>query len=134
MGDVAGMGADIFESYAGGIIATIAIAATLPVEAVIGLTSDGGNVEGYRNSLMAAPLILSALGLLSSFIGIKSMDKFKEKNPATALHSSTLLSAGLFLLLAAVFIVAFSPLHWGCLLYTSPSPRDATLSRMPSSA
>ena len=25
-------------------------------------------------------------------------------------------------------------LHWFCLLYTSPSPRDATLSRMPSSA
>ena len=23
---------------------------------------------------------------------------------------------------------------WACLLYTSPSPRDATLSRMPSSA
>ena len=26
------------------------------------------------------------------------------------------------------------PLLYGCLLYTSPSPRDATLSRMPSSA
>ena len=26
------------------------------------------------------------------------------------------------------------PLRWICLLYTSPSPRDATLSRMPSSA
>ena len=26
------------------------------------------------------------------------------------------------------------PLSWDCLLYTSPSPRDATLSRMPSSA
>ena len=26
------------------------------------------------------------------------------------------------------------PLKWFCLLYTSPSPRDATLSRMPSSA
>ena len=25
-------------------------------------------------------------------------------------------------------------IHKGCLLYTSPSPRDATLSRMPSSA
>ena len=24
--------------------------------------------------------------------------------------------------------------NYGCLLYTSPSPRDATLSRMPSSA
>ena len=27
-----------------------------------------------------------------------------------------------------------SALEWSCLLYTSPSPRDATLSRMPSSA
>ena len=26
------------------------------------------------------------------------------------------------------------PMHYACLLYTSPSPRDATLSRMPSSA
>ena len=26
------------------------------------------------------------------------------------------------------------PATWTCLLYTSPSPRDATLSRMPSSA
>ena len=24
--------------------------------------------------------------------------------------------------------------HWGCLLYTSPSPRDSCASRMPSSA
>ena len=28
----------------------------------------------------------------------------------------------------------FMPVLFGCLLYTSPSPRDATLSRMPSSA
>ena len=28
----------------------------------------------------------------------------------------------------------FSSLDYDCLLYTSPSPRDATLSRMPSSA
>ena len=35
-------------------------------------------------------------------------------------------------ILAAAFQ---SPVTWGiCLLYTSPSPRDATLSRMPSSA
>ena len=30
--------------------------------------------------------------------------------------------------------VIFSNAYAGCLLYTSPSPRDATLSRMPSSA
>ena len=31
-------------------------------------------------------------------------------------------------------LMEFSDLLWDCLLYTSPSPRDATLSRMPSSA
>ena len=31
-------------------------------------------------------------------------------------------------------VPAYYWLGWGCLLYTSPSPRDATLSRMPSSA
>ena len=30
--------------------------------------------------------------------------------------------------------VLFFPVSYICLLYTSPSPRDATLSRMPSSA
>ena len=28
----------------------------------------------------------------------------------------------------------FEARHWGCLLYTSPSPRDMRRSRMPSSA
>ena len=39
--------------------------------------------------------------------------------------------------LIAGVVTAFGPLTGGvyaCLLYTSPSPRDATLSRMPSSA
>ena len=31
-------------------------------------------------------------------------------------------------------LVTTSTLAWGCLLYTSPSPRDAHESRMPSSA
>ena len=34
---------------------------------------------------------------------------------------------------AAVMALAWGQ-EWSCLLYTSPSPRDATLSRMPSSA
>ena len=29
---------------------------------------------------------------------------------------------------------AFEARYWGCLLYTSPSPRDLSTSRMPSSA
>ena len=35
---------------------------------------------------------------------------------------------------AIVHVDAEEPLCFVCLLYTSPSPRDATLSRMPSSA
>ena len=39
---------------------------------------------------------------------------------------------------ARLFMLSDSPperdMEWTCLLYTSPSPRDATLSRMPSSA
>ena len=35
---------------------------------------------------------------------------------------------------AALCDAGFDDLHGICLLYTSPSPRDATLSRMPSSA
>ena len=36
--------------------------------------------------------------------------------------------------LMALFLNPTDALHGDCLLYTSPSPRDATLSRMPSSA
>ena len=43
------------------------------------------------------------------------------------------LMRGTPLLLQLIFVFYGLPLI-GCLLYTSPSPRDATLSRMPSSA
>ena len=36
--------------------------------------------------------------------------------------------------LTALYLMAAGNTFGGCLLYTSPSPRDATLSRMPSSA
>ena len=42
--------------------------------------------------------------------------------------------AVLFLFVVMMLDVDFVELKQGCLLYTSPSPRDATLSRMPSSA
>ena len=44
-----------------------------------------------------------------------------------------LLCLELMLNAANLALVAFARM-WGCLLYTSPSPRDRTRSRMPSSA
>ena len=47
----------------------------------------------------------------------------------------TSVAPGVFILVIAMFASGFGgALIWICLLYTSPSPRDATLSRMPSSA
>ncbi len=98
VGDVAGMGADIFESYVGSIIATIAIAATLTTSGLIDLkaTVDVSDAT-IKALLLSLPLILAAIGLLSSFIGIGSMKILKNYSPASALRYSTFIAAGLFL-------------------------------------
>jgi K(+)-stimulated pyrophosphate-energized sodium pump len=107
VGDVAGMGADIFESYVGSIIATIAIAATLVVggagfnQLTAGGSADGATVKAFLTSL---PIMLAAVGLVCSFLGILSMRVLKSINPAAALRYSTFIAAGLFLA-AAWFVI-----------------------------
>ncbi|MFC1545504.1 sodium-translocating pyrophosphatase, partial [Gemmatimonadota bacterium] len=92
VGDTAGMGADIFESYVGSIIATIAIAATAQAGSVIaGL--------GATSATMLLPIFMVMLGLLASFIGIGSMKFLKNMHPASALRYSTFVAAALFLVL-----------------------------------
>ncbi len=87
VGDVAGMGSDIFESYCGSMIASIAIAATL---------DDSG--------LMALPLALASLGLLASILGIVIVRVFSKADPGTALRTGTMGSAVLFVI-AAYFLI-----------------------------
>ncbi|MFO8058941.1 MAG: sodium-translocating pyrophosphatase [bacterium] len=95
VGDTAGMGADIFESYVGSIVATIAIGATWAA------TSTYSEQTAY---FMSLPLFMVAIGLLCSFIGIKSIDWLKQYSPAAALRYSMMIAAGLFIVLALVFI------------------------------
>jgi K(+)-stimulated pyrophosphate-energized sodium pump len=102
VGDVAGMGADIFESYVGSIVATIAIGATIPVAALSVLGSEGA--EALRGMLMALPLMLAMLGLIASFVGIAAMRVLKAISPAAALRYSTFIAAGLFLVAAFALI------------------------------
>jgi len=94
VGDTAGMGADIFESYVGSIVATIAIGATWAA-------TQGSEHTAY---FMGLPLFMVAIGLLCSFVGIKSIDWLKQYSPAAALRYSMMIAAGLFIILALVFI------------------------------
>ncbi len=91
VGDIAGMGSDIFESYCGSMIATIAIASTL---SVVALDLLGGN----RSELMFLPLALASLGLVCSIIGIIFVKLSSNKSPESALRMGTIGSAVLFIL------------------------------------
>jgi K(+)-stimulated pyrophosphate-energized sodium pump len=108
VGDVAGMGADIFESYVGSIVATIAIAATLLPDALNPMKANPSVLnDTIKQILMSLPLILAAIGLLASFIGIGSMRILKAYSPAAALRYSTFVAAGLFLLGAYLVVRSY---------------------------
>jgi len=81
VGDTAGMGADLFESYVGSVIASIAIGATL----------------NPAINYMSLPLFLIVLGLVSSIIGIFSMNILKNISPQSALRNAYYISGILFL-------------------------------------
>jgi len=91
VGDIAGMGSDIFESYCGSMIATIAIASTL---SAIALDKLGGN----QGALMFLPLALASLGLVCSIIGIIVVKMSSNKSPESALRTGTIGSAVLFII------------------------------------
>ena len=104
VGDVAGMGSDIFESYCGAMIATIAIAATLGLASVDSIAPGLGEAQG-RASLMFLPLVLSSAGLICSILGIALVRAFASSNPAKALRIGMVVTPVLFLAVAW-FVVA----------------------------
>lgn len=87
VGDVAGMGADLFESYVGSIIAAITLGALI------------------EDPLAGAifPLVLSAVGIIASIIGIFFVKGDENSNPHKALKMSTYISGGLVIVAAVVF-------------------------------
>ncbi len=97
VGDVAGMGSDIFESYCGSIIATIAIASTLSPAIIATL--------GEQQNLMFLPLALASAGILCSMFGIWLVKAFARKSPQVALRIGTF-SAAVIFIVAAYFVIA----------------------------
>ena len=90
VGDVAGMGSDIFESYCGAQIASIAIAGALSVTAVETLGASTGE-------LMFLPLALTTIGLVCSILGILLVKMMPAKQPANALRTGTIGAAIIFM-------------------------------------
>ncbi|MBI4408082.1 MAG: sodium-translocating pyrophosphatase [Gemmatimonadetes bacterium] len=85
VGDVAGMGADLFESYVGSVIAAIAIAVTSAAYAA------------DRLEAVALPILTIVVGLVTSIIGISLMRLLERFNPAAALRNVTFIAAALFI-------------------------------------
>lgn len=111
VGDVAGMGSDIFESYCGAMIATIAIASTMSLMQV-------GQLAGDRATLMFAPLALSSLGLLCSVIGIVIVRLASASAPALALRTGTI-GASILLIVAAYGLLSWQGIDaavWWCVV------------------
>jgi K(+)-stimulated pyrophosphate-energized sodium pump len=109
VGDVAGMGSDIFESYCGSQVATIAIAATMGAGIVATL-----GVE--RETLMLMPLFLTMIGLVCSVISIGVVKLFSAMNPAEALRIGTIGAAVLFMAAAylGIYLLGASVNIWWC--------------------
>ncbi|MGI9310851.1 MAG: sodium-translocating pyrophosphatase, partial [bacterium] len=110
VGDVAGMGSDIFESYCGAMIASIAIAATLSPAALA--------LIGSRENLMFLPLALSSLGLLASIGGIALVRMNSARSPELALRIGTIGASLLFIVVALALIsyLGVSARVWGAVL------------------
>jgi len=88
VGDIAGMGSDIFERYCGSMIACIAIAATMAV------------ATEQQTSLMVLPLALATVGLLASLIGIVLVRARSAAAPEDALRTGTLAAPVVFAAMA----------------------------------
>ncbi len=107
VGDVAGMGSDIFESYCGSMIASIAIAATLSQSDL-----------GAQNSLMFLPLALSSAGIVCSLAGIILVRIFTSKSAEVALRIGTIGASVIFIVAAAGVVswVGVDMAVWGAVL------------------
>jgi len=82
VGDTAGMGADLFESYVGAVVATMALGVSM------------ANAE----RMMALPLLLIMVGLIASIIGIYTINILKHIDPQSALRYATYVSGVLFII------------------------------------
>jgi K(+)-stimulated pyrophosphate-energized sodium pump len=104
VGDVAGMGADLYESYCGSILATAALGAAIPQIS-----------DSEQSSLVMAPMIVAAVGILLSIIGILAV-RTKESASQKNLLNALLLGTGgssVLILIAIAIMASIGWITWG---------------------
>jgi K(+)-stimulated pyrophosphate-energized sodium pump len=100
VGDVAGMGADLYESYCGSILATAALGAAIPALGVRGVM---------------APMIIAGIGIILSIVGclmVRCGDKADMKTLMKALTTPLWLSTGA-IAIATAGMAALGVVSWG---------------------
>ncbi len=104
VGDVAGMGADLYESYCGSILATAALGAAIAM-------TDGQ----FSNMAILAPMIVAAIGILFSIVGIYMVHTKESATAKTLLHSLLLGTGGssVLILIGIAIMAYFGWLPWG---------------------
>ena len=102
VGDVAGMGADLYESYCGSVLATMAL----------GASAFFGDVDAQMRAILA-PMMIAAIGVVLSIIGIYAV-KTKEGAGLQQLLKSLSVGTNLSAVLIAVLtFVVFYMLGFG---------------------
>ena len=103
VGDVAGMGSDLFESYVGSIISAITLAVVMPsIKPYFGYEFDLPPLEGS-----VFPLVLSAIGIIASIIGIMFVRGNEKSNPAAALNAGTYISSAIVVVFSFILSWVF---------------------------
>lgn len=93
VGDVAGMGADVFDSYVASTVAAMLLGTSI-------FAADP--VAQVRHVVF--PLMLCTLGILASLAGIRFVRVEQDGSPGRALNSGTLVTTGVFAVLAAALV------------------------------
>ncbi|HIW65836.1 MAG TPA: sodium-translocating pyrophosphatase, partial [Candidatus Alistipes intestinipullorum] len=100
VGDVAGMGADLYESYCGSVLATAALGAAAFATAESGAT---------QLKAVLAPMLIAAVGILLSIIGIFLV---RTKEGATMRELLRSLGRGVNVSSLLIAIATFGILYW----------------------
>jgi K(+)-stimulated pyrophosphate-energized sodium pump len=101
VGDVAGMGADLFESYAGSIVAPVVLISLLAP----GIFLDaGGKLQDFGDweSLLLYPILIGALGMIASIVGALLTRGKEGQSLSTQLHTGQYIAMGLTVIFAIV--------------------------------